>query len=97
VAKALLLKTMRKSVPVYGFSEPFVRAGALFGLAIDLDFQGRRAAALALRVYKDQLDKGDLYIEPEEGKLVVNISMARQLNILLTQHILRMSGSIYGK
>jgi ABC-type uncharacterized transport system substrate-binding protein len=44
--RALLLASVRRQVPVYGFSVPFVKAGALLGTGIDPRAQGEQAAGL---------------------------------------------------
>lgn len=44
--RALLLAAIRRKTPVFGFSAPAVRAGALLGVAVDPKSQGRRAGAL---------------------------------------------------
>lgn len=46
VVKALLLESLRRRVPVFGFSAGAVRAGCLVGVGIDPASQGRRAAKL---------------------------------------------------
>lgn len=46
--KSLLLACLRKRKPVYGYSQEIVQAGALFGIAMDSQAQGRAAADLVL-------------------------------------------------
>ncbi len=46
VIRSLLLDSMRRKTPVFGFSVPFVKAGALLGVGIDPQTQGEDAAAL---------------------------------------------------
>lgn len=48
--KALLLGAMRKQTPVFGFSQPVVKAGGLLGIGIDPAMQGRQVAALLGRL-----------------------------------------------
>ena len=45
--RSLLLTSLRRRVPVFGFSTSFVRAGALFGVGLEPATQGRQAATLA--------------------------------------------------
>ena len=43
--KSILLESLRKNVPVFGFSPAFVRAGAIIGVGTTPADQGRQAAA----------------------------------------------------
>jgi hypothetical protein len=45
--KSLLHSSLRKRKPVYGYSQDVVRAGALFGVTMDSQAQGRAVADLA--------------------------------------------------
>jgi putative tryptophan/tyrosine transport system substrate-binding protein len=50
--RALLLASVRRQVPVLGFSVPFVKAGALLGTGIDPRTQGEQAAALVTEMLR---------------------------------------------
>lgn len=77
VIKNLLQTTLRAGVPVYGFSTPMVRAGALVGAAVDPAAQGRRAAELALRPPDDRVP---VAVNAEHA-IGVNLIVAQRLNI----------------
>lgn len=50
--QSLLLTSVRKKVPVFGYSPGFVKAGALLGIGIDPAAQGHQASALASRALR---------------------------------------------
>jgi len=83
--RALLLASLRRRVPVLGFSRAFVRAGALLGLDVDPRQQGLQAT----RLVKDLLAEQTLpdLIEPETT-LLVNRTVARRLRIELPASLL---------
>ena len=52
--KPLLMASLTNRLPIIGFSEQFVQAGALFGGSADFADVGRQTAALALRVVRNE-------------------------------------------
>lgn len=52
--KPLLMASLTSRLPIIGFSEQFVQAGALFGGSADFTDVGRQAAALAVRVARNE-------------------------------------------
>jgi len=52
--KPLLMASLTNRLPIIGFSEQFVEAGALFGGSADFADVGRQTAALALRVVRNE-------------------------------------------
>jgi len=52
--KPLLMASLTNRLPIIGFSEQFVQAGALFGGSADFVEVGRQTAALALRVARNE-------------------------------------------
>ena len=52
--KPLLVASLTNRLPIIGFSEQFVRAGALFGGSADFVEVGRQTAELALRIARNE-------------------------------------------
>jgi len=52
--KPLLIASLTNRLPIVGFSEQFVEAGALFGGSADFVEVGRKTAALALQVIRNE-------------------------------------------
>lgn len=52
--KPLLMASLTNRLPIIGFSEQFVQAGALFGGSADFTDVGRQTAALAFRVTRNE-------------------------------------------
>lgn len=52
--KPLLMASLTNRLPIVGFSEQFVQAGALFGGAADFVDVGRQTASLAMRVARNE-------------------------------------------
>jgi putative tryptophan/tyrosine transport system substrate-binding protein len=52
--KPLIVASITNHLPIVGFSEQFVRAGALFGGAPDFRLVGEQTAALALRILRNE-------------------------------------------
>ena len=52
--KPLLMASLTNRLPIIGFSEQFVQAGALFGGSADFTDVGRQTAELALRVARNE-------------------------------------------
>ena len=81
--KSLLLACLRKGKPVYGFSQDVVQAGALFGIAMDSQAQGRAAAELVFWMLSHPgMGPGaiDLVDDAEiDGTIALNLSVAQVL------------------
>lgn len=90
----LLLNAYRHHVPVIGYSEQMVKAGALAAVYTDPVLLGRQAARLAKRLLAERGQVPALEF-PEDYALAVNYQMARTLNLpqtnedLLRQAIVR--------
>lgn len=76
--RALLVAALRHRLPVFGFSQPFVRAGAVIGVGIDPAEHGRQAADLARRMLAGEPVTAD----PEPPYTVyVNRLVAEQIRL----------------
>jgi ABC-type uncharacterized transport system substrate-binding protein len=92
--RSLLLAALRQGVPVFGFSVPSVRAGALLGVGIEPAEQGEQLAQL-----REQWSRADPTLKstvrgretahrPPRSRIAVNRIVAEQLGIDLSESIL---------
>lgn len=80
--QSLLQTTLRAKVPVYGFSVPLVKAGALIGAGIDPIAHARQAADLALEAGSStQASRRSVRGRYESA---INLAVARQLGIMVS-------------
>ncbi len=89
--RMLLLSSIRKKVPVYGFSYPFVKAGALFGTSITPEFQSEQTVDLIIQVINanvlknpDKLKNIPQSVSPEFAR-AVNLIVAKKISIRLSE------------
>lgn len=83
--RMLLLSSIRRKVPVYGFSFPFVKAGALLGTSITPEFQAEQAVDLILKI----IDSGGVK-DPQKRKALprsVVPEFARAVNLIVAKKI----------
>ncbi len=92
--RALLLKCVRKGVPIYGYSSALVRAGALFVFSVSPNGQGRQSAQLterALHIAEASSNKAgkiqSLHLQPEP-EILVNLLVAQKLQIKVSEQLL---------
>jgi putative ABC transport system substrate-binding protein len=85
--RALLLESLRRGTPLFGFSPAFVKAGALLGVGIDQRRQGERCAQLLIERRK-LLERGRSL--PKKGRieapamlLAVNVRVSKKLGIAI--------------
>jgi len=81
--KELLLASLRKKVPVWGFSPQFVRAGALLGVGVDPESQAMQTSDLIARLQQDKRSVEKLET-PRDYEIAINLVVADQLNIQIT-------------
>jgi len=79
--KPLVLASLRYRLPLIGFSEGFVRAGAAIGVYQDFHDAGARAAELALKVLN--------------GQPVPRVESLRNFRVAVNQNITRLLGLTY--
>lgn len=103
--RSLLLAALRRRTPVFGFSPAFVRAGALLGVGIDPDAQGRQAAAVAQLLLEGAVHDGmgkdgktvaksDLHPAPQY-QVAVNLIVAAKLAIDLPEKLVRRAAFVF--
>ena len=79
--KSILLTTYRHKVPVIGFSESFVRAGALAAMHSSSKQLGKQTAELIKKYYINQGIKQH-FIYPDDFDITINKDVAKSLGIL---------------
>lgn len=82
-------QTLRKKIPFLGYSESFVKAGALLAVSPDYETIGSQAASLTLQILEDRQKPGDIQItEPIGTVIALNKSTAKKLGLSLNDSIL---------
>lgn len=91
--RALLLASLRKQTPVFGFSVAFVKAGALLGVGVDARKQGEQAAGLILRQTKAPSAAG--LVEPPEFQIVLNTIVAERISVELPSSLVSEAAIVF--
>jgi putative ABC transport system substrate-binding protein len=92
--KALLQTTLRARIPVFGFSTSVVRAGALVGVGIDPDDQGRQAAIGVDRLAAEG-GLPSVREVPAEFEISVNLIVASHLGVVVPESVIRKSTNVF--
>jgi ABC-type uncharacterized transport system substrate-binding protein len=79
--RSLLLSGVRSKIPVWGYSLPLVRAGALLGVGVEPAAQGRQAADLVIKTMKDPGGFKMQSIGPDRFQIGVNLIVAEQIGV----------------
>lgn len=86
--RSLLLGSVRRRVPVFGFSASFVRAGALLGVSITPQRQGERAGDLTAELIKRRQSEVDFgRVTTPNFNVSVNLIVAEAINIDLPRSL----------
>lgn len=86
--KMLLLESLRKEVPVFGFSQALVRAGATFGIGIDPGEQGQYAAELLIK------QETDVHV-PASPLIVINLIVAERIRFKIPEALHQRADAIF--
>ena len=84
--RSLLLASLRRKIPVFGYSLAFVKAGALLGVAIDPQTQGKQAANLLDRVRAGKIAAP--VVESPEFEIAVNLIVAERISVTLPEKLI---------
>jgi ABC-type uncharacterized transport system substrate-binding protein len=88
MVKALLLGSIRKKIPVFGFSQSLVEAGATFGVGIDPSHQGHQIATM---VSEDQTNQ-----HPGATPVIaINLIAAKRIGIKLSESFIRQGDVVF--
>lgn len=108
--RALLLAMLRQRTPVFGFSPAFVRAGALLGVGMTPQSQGRRAAELTWQHLESDATAedgpgaggGDAELTPSQPRvydppfqIAVNPMVGERLGITLPDDLVREADYVF--
>jgi len=77
--RTLLQSTLRAKVPVFGFSVPLVKAGALMGMGIEPGAQGEQAADLAVELASKPSQERRTVSSRYE--IAINFAVAKQIGV----------------
>jgi len=88
-AKYILLYSLRKNIPLIGFSPQFARAGALVSFYGDYKDMGRQAAIITTKIL-DGEEPAFNRIEPRKIRIAINEKVAKSLGISFPDQFLRM-------
>jgi ABC-type uncharacterized transport system substrate-binding protein len=92
--RSLLLTALRRRVPVFGFSTPFVRAGALVGVGLDPAQQGTQAGNLVLDLLAGRGVNGQI-IAPR-FEISLNLVVAQKLAITIPRELQERATHLFG-
>ena len=99
--RALLLRSVRHRIPVFGFSTQFVKAGALVGVGVSPGTQGTQLAKLTLRAIAETSnpDKGikPFTAQAPEFDIAINLMVARKLSVNFPAVLIDKATEIYGQ
>jgi putative ABC transport system substrate-binding protein len=89
LVKALLLRSIRDRVPMFGFSHALVRAGAPFGVGFEPGLQGERVASMLLG------QELGLH-EPSDTVLAINNTATGRIKLKLSRDLDRLAEVRFG-
>ena len=92
--RALLLSALRHGVPVYGFSRPFVRAGALLGMGVEPQSQGEQAAGVLRGLVGTPAVPKQAQVHAPQAKVIVNLVVAKRLSIKLPEKVVKEAAEV---
>ena len=101
VIRSLLLTSLRERIPIFGFSIPFVKAGALLGMGINPLNQGRETAQIVLTLLERDANQSGSAESVRIPKLVsefefaVNLIVAENLSIKIATSIIEKATYVY--
>ncbi len=87
--RTLLLRALRANTPVFGFSDSFVRAGALLGINVDPARQGAQASDLLLARLRDGQNPDGTMPLPPDFTVGVNLTVANHLQLTLPDAVVK--------
>lgn len=90
--KAVLHATLEARVPVFGFSTPIVRAGALVGVGITPESQGAQAAGLMIERAEPG---GEARVTNPRYEISVNKVVAERLGLTLPAGVIERAVNVY--
>ena len=102
VIRSLLLTSFREHIPVFGFSAPFVKSGALLGIGINSERQGKQVAEIVLRLVEQGIAQSETsssirksMLEPD-FEIAINLFVAENLSVKIPKSIIKKATYVYG-
>ena len=101
VIRSLLLTSLRKRIPVFGFSVPFVKSGALVGIGINPDCQGKQVAEIVSSLEARDSTPNDpdsslsTSVDKCDFEIAINLIVAENLSIKVPPAIIEKATYIY--
>lgn len=91
--RSLLLASLRRRVPVFGFSASFVRAGALVGVGLDPAMQGTQAATLVRDLLAGRRAADS--VVPPVYEICINLVVAQKLSLTLPPAVVERAKRVF--
>jgi putative ABC transport system substrate-binding protein len=89
-------QTLRQKIPFMGYSESFVKAGALLSVSPDYETIGSQAASIAVQILEDKQKPWDIQITEPIGTIItLNKSTAKKLRLPLNDMILSLANRTF--
>jgi putative ABC transport system substrate-binding protein len=91
--RSLLLTSLRRRVPVFGFSTSFVRAGALMGVGIDPAKQGLQAAQQVRHIFTGSQTSETIILPTFD--VCLNLVVAQKLSLKLPPAVIKRANQLF--
>ena len=94
ILKYLIKNMLLKNIPVVGFNDWFTENGAILSFSLDYQQIGRKTAELAQRILREKNSPEPLIQEPSTVKTIVNLKIARKLNIFISSELIQNASEV---
>jgi putative ABC transport system substrate-binding protein len=94
--KYMMFFSYENKVPIYAFSEKYVKNSALMATGIDVYDIGRQAAEMAIRVLNGEAPEGIPIDHPRKVPLFLNMRTADKLGVTVPEEAIEEASKIYG-
>ena len=94
ILKYLIKNMLLKNIPVVGFNEWFTEHGAILSFSLGYQAIGRQTAELAQKILREGNLAESLIQEPSTVKTIVNLKIARKLNIFISSDLIKNASEV---
>ncbi len=91
----LLGTALDHNIPVFGFSEEFVRSGAMASLSVSYRDVGKQTGGLASKILTDRTSFPSNPIPPEKIRMALNLKTAKFLGITIPPYVVSSADEKY--
>lgn len=91
----MLTVALREKIPVIGYADHIVKAGALFSLSCDYEDIGRQSGELSSKILKGVKPNSLPIALPRKAHLVINLKVAETLGLNIPRSLLEKSNKIF--